>query len=307
MRDPYETLGVARTASADEIKKAYRQLAKKLHPDLNPGNTKAAAQFKEVSVANDLLSDPDKRARFDRGEIDASGAEVRRRPSYRSYAESPGGAKYTGGVDPEDIFEEFFSGRQSGKARTGGGFRSGFKARGADVAYEMKVDFLDAARGAKRRLTLPDGKTLDVTIPPGSYDGQQLRLKGQGMSGLGGGTSGDAYIQIEVAPHPHFNREGADIHLELPVTLTEAAAGAKISVPTIDGTVSMTIPKGSNTGTTLRLKGKGVPDRGGGARGDQYVHLTVVLPDAPNAELERFVESWGQRDYDVRGKRGLPK
>ena len=307
MRDPYETLGVARTASADEIKKAYRQLAKKLHPDLNPGNAKAAAQFKEVSGANDLLSDPDKRARFDRGEIDASGAEVRRRPSYRSYAESPGGAKYTGGIDPEEIFEEFFSGRQRGSARSGSGFRGGFKARGADVAYEMKVDFLDAARGAKRRLTLPDGKTLDVTIPPGSHDGQQLRLKGQGTPGLGGGTAGDAYIQIEVGSHPHFKREGADIHLELPVTLTEAASGAKITVPTIDGTVAMSIPRGSNTGSTLRLKGKGVPDREGSGRGDQYVHLKVVLPDAADAELQRFVEGWSGRDYDVRSKHGLPK
>ncbi len=306
MRDPYETLGVARTASADEIKKAYRQLAKKLHPDLNPGNAKAAAQFKEVSAANDLLSDPDKRARFDRGEIDASGAEVRRRPSYRNYAESPGGAKYAGGVDPEDIFEEFFSGRPRGSQRSSG-FTRGFKARGADVAYEMKVDFLDAATGAKRRLTLPDGKTLDVTIPPGSYDGQQLRLKGQGTTGLGGGPSGDAYIQIEVSAHPYFKRDGADIHLDLPVTLAEAVTGARIPVPTIDGAVTMTIPKGSNTGTTLRLKGKGVPDRQGSGRGDQYVHLTVVLPEKLDSELERFVEGWSGRDYDVRSRQGLPK
>jgi DnaJ-class molecular chaperone len=145
---------------------------------------------------------------------------VRRRSSYRSYAESPGGAKYSGGIDPEDIFEEFFSGRRPSGNRSGGGFRSGFKARGADVAYEMKVDFLDAARGAKRRLTLPDGKILDVTIPPGSYDGQQLRLKGQGTPGLGGGPAGDAYIQIEVSPHPYFKREGTDIHLDLPITLS---------------------------------------------------------------------------------------
>jgi DnaJ-class molecular chaperone len=309
MRDPYEVLGVPRAASADDIKKAYRQLAKKLHPDLNPGNAKAAAQFKDVSAANDLLSDPDKRARFDRGEIDASGAETRRRPSYRSYAEGAGGAKYSSGsADPEDIFEEFFTGRRGRGGAGAGGWRSGgFKARGADVAYEMQVDFLDAANGAKRRLTLPDGRTLDVAIPPGSETGQQLRLKGQGTGGLGGGPAGDAYIQLEVTPHPLFRREGADIHVDIPVTLAEAVAGAKISVPTIDGTVSVTAPKGSNTGSTLRLKGKGVMDREKKARGDQYVHLTVVLPDQPDAELERFVEAWKGRDYDVRGKRGLPK
>lgn len=294
MRDPYEVLGVQRTATADEIKKAYRQLAKKLHPDLHPGNAKAATQFKDVSAAYDLLSDADKRARFDRGEIDASGAEVRRRPFYRSYAESPGGAKYTGGggFDPDDLFSDLFS----------GGRRRGFKARGADVAYEMQVDFLDAALGAKRRLSLPDGRTLDVAIPPGSEDGQQLRLKGQGTAGLGGGPAGDAYIQLHVASHPYFKRDGHDVSVELPVTLVEAVRGAKVQVPTIDGPVTVTIPKSSNTGTILRLKGKGIADRQG-TRGDQYVTLKVVLPEKPDEDLERFVEGWN-RSYDVRSKMG---
>jgi DnaJ-class molecular chaperone len=302
MRDPYEVLGVRREATADEIKKAYRQLAKKLHPDLNPGNAKAAAQFKDVSAAYDLLSDADKRARFDRGEIDASGAEQRPRSSYRAYAESPGGAKYSGGFDPGDIFEDLF-----GRNRGGGwgGRGGGFKTRGADVAYEITVDFLEAVNGAKKRLTLPDGRTLDVTIPPGSEDGQQLRLKGQGTAGLGGGPSGDAYIEIHVKPHPFFRREGVDIHLNLPVTVPEAVLGAKITVPTVDGTVTMTIPKGSNTGTTLRLKGKGVPKRGG-VRGDQYVRLEVYLPDPPDPAFEKFVAEWN-RNYDVRSKLGLPK
>jgi DnaJ-class molecular chaperone len=298
MRDPYEVLGVPRQASPDDIKKAYRALAKKLHPDLNPGDAKAATQFKEISAANDLLSDPDKRARFDRGEIDASGAEVRRRSTYRNYAESPGGAKYsTGGIDPEDIFEEFFSAR-SGRQR-------GFKARGADVAYELEIDLIEAIKGAKKRLTLPDGRTLDVTIPPNTQDGQQLRLKGQGTGGLGGGPAGDAYIEIHLRPHPFFKQDGANIRIELPVTLTEAALGGKITVPTIDGPVSMTVPKGSNTGTTLRLKGKGMPLDG--KRGDQYVRLEVVLPDQSDVELEKFVEKWSRRDYDVRGKLGLAK
>jgi DnaJ-class molecular chaperone len=294
MRDPYEVLGVQRTATADEIKKAYRQLAKKLHPDLHPGNAKAATQFKDVSAAYDLLSDADKRARFDRGEIDASGAEVRRRPFHRSYAESPGGAKYTGGggFDPDDLFSDLFRASR----------RRGFKARGADVAYEMQVDFLDAALGAKRRLSLPDGRTLDVAIPPGSEDGQQLRLKGQGTAGLGGGPAGDAYIQLHVAPHPYFKRDGHDISVELPVTLVEAVRGAKVQVPTIDGPVTVTIPKGSNTGTILRLKGKGIADRQG-TRGDQYVTLKVMLPEKPDEDLERFVESWS-RSYDVRSKMG---
>jgi DnaJ-class molecular chaperone len=299
MRDPYEVLGVRREASADEIKKSYRQLAKKLHPDLNPGNAKAAAQFKDVSAAYDLLSDPEKKARFDRGEIDASGAETRPRSSYRTYAESPGGAKYGGGADPGDIFEDLF-----GRSRGWG--RSTIKTRGADVSYELTVDFIDAAVGAKRRLSLPDGRTLDVTIPAGAEDGQQLRLKGQGTPGLGGGPPGDAYIEIHVQDHPLFKRKGADIHLGLPVTLTEAVRGAKITVPTIDGPVTMTVPKGSNTGSMLRLRGKGVPEKKGGPRGDQYVRLEVMLPDDPDSALERFVEEWN-RDYDVRGKLGLAK
>ena len=299
MRDPYEVLGVRREASTDEIKKAYRQLAKKLHPDLNPGNAKAAAQFKDVSAAYDLLSDPEKKARFDRGEIDASGAETRPRSSYRTYAESPGGAKYGGGADPGDIFEDLF-----GRSRGWG--RSTIKTRGADVSYELTVDFIDAAVGAKRRLTLPDGRTLDVTIPAGAEDGQQLRLKGQGTAGLGGGPPGDAYIEIHVQDHPLFKRRGADIHIGLPVTLTEAVRGAKITVPTIDGPVTMTVPKGSNTGTMLRLRGKGVPEKKGGPRGDQYVRLEVMLPEDPDSALERFVEEWN-RDYDVRGKLGLAK
>lgn len=303
MKDPYQTLGVARGASADDIKKAYRKLAKKLHPDLNPGNKKIEQEFKEVSAAYDLLSDPEKRARFDRGEIDASGAERPGRGFYRSYAESGQGAKYRSADSSfaEDIFSDLFGGAFGDRARSRGGAR--LNIRGADVSYATTASFLEAALGTKKRLILTDGKTLDITIPPGTEDGQTLRLKGQGMPGMGG-PPGDAFIEVKVEPHPFFTREGNDIHLELPVTLPEAVLGASVTVPTIDGKVSLKIPPGSNTGKTLRLRGKGV--RKGASRGDQYVKLKVVLPDTPDAELTEFVERWGRRNpYDVRGKAGI--
>lgn len=307
MKDPYQTLGVARNASADEIKKAYRKLAKKLHPDLNPGNKKIEQEFKEVSSAYDLLSDTDKRARFDRGEIDASGAERPGRGYYRSYAESGQGAKYrSGGAGDsffaEDIFSDLFGGAFGERERGRGGAR--MNIRGADVSYAVTADFVEAALGAKKRLTLTDGKTLDVTIPPGTEDGQTLRLKGQGLPGMGG-PAGDAFIEIKVQPHPFFTREGNDIHLELPVTLAEAVLGASVTVPTLDGKVSLKVPPQSNTGTVLRLRGKGVPRKGGG-RGDQYVKLKVVLPERPDSELAEFVQSWSKtHPYDVRSKAGL--
>ncbi|GIK96837.1 MAG: molecular chaperone DnaJ [Alphaproteobacteria bacterium] len=303
MKDPYQTLGVARGASAEDIKKAYRKLAKKLHPDLNPGNKKIEQEFKEVSAAYDLLSDAEKRARFDRGEIDASGAERPGRGFYRSYAESGQGAKYRSADSSfaEDIFSDLFGGGFGDRARSRGGTR--MNIRGADVSYATTASFVEAALGAKKRLMLTDGKTLDITIPPGTEDGQTLRLKGQGLPGMGG-PPGDAFIEVKVEPHPFFTREGNDIHLELPVTLPEAVLGASVTVPTIDGKVSLKIPPGSNTGRTLRLRGKGVPK--GGARGDQYVKLKVVLPDTPDAELTEFAERWGKRNpYDVRGKAGL--
>jgi DnaJ-class molecular chaperone len=307
MKDPYQTLGVTRGASADEIKKAYRKLAKKLHPDLNPGNSKIETQFKEVSAAYDLLSDTEKRARFDRGEIDASGAERPGRGFYRSYAESGQGAKYrSGGAGDsfftEDIFSDLFGGGfgERGKARTG----PRMNIRGADVSYATTADFIEAALGAKKRLTLTDGKTLDITIPPGTEDGQTLRLKGQGLPGMGG-PPGDAFIEVKVEPHAFFTREGSDVHLELPVSLPEAVLGGSVTVPTLDGKVSLKIPAGSNTGSTLRLRGKGIP-RKGGERGDQYVKLKVVLPDRPDPELTELVERWAKKHaYDVRSKAGL--
>ena len=303
MKDPYELLGVPRGASQDEVKRAYRRLAKKLHPDLNPGNKKIEQRFKEVSAAYGLLSDAEKRARFDRGEIDASGTERQSRSYYRTYAEGGEGAKYRGsaagegfGFSPDDLFADLFGKRRAGRT---------VRVRGADISYAATVDFVEAALGAKKRVVLADGKTLDVAIPPGTEDGQTLRLKGQGMPGLGGAPPGDAFVEVRVQPHPTFTRQGNDIHVELPVTLPEAVLGGSIAVPTLDGRVSAKVPKGSNTGSVLRLKGKGLPDRRGGPRGDQYVKLKVVLPDRPDRELGEFLERWAEtHPYDVRGKTG---
>jgi DnaJ-class molecular chaperone len=302
MKDPYQLLGVARDADQETIKKAFRKLAKKLHPDLNPGNKKVEQEFKEVNAAYDLLSDPQKRARFDRGEIDASGAERPERSFYRAYAEGGGNAKYReaefGEFSAEDILSELF-----GRGRRN---RQPPRARGEDVSYTLAVSFVDAANGAKKRVTLADGKTLDVTVPPGTEHGQTLRLKGRGMPGIGGGPAGDAYVEIQVEPHAFFTRKDSNVHLEVPVTLPEAVLGASLTVPTVDGKVSIKVPPGSNTGTTLRLKGRGILDRKSGQRGDQYVTLKVVLPERPDPELAQFLERWSAtHGYDPRAKLGI--
>lgn len=307
MADPYKTLGVAPGASADDIKKAYRKLAKKLHPDVNPGNKRVETQFKEATAAYDLLSDAEKRRKFDAGEIDENGNARGFSGGWGSAAARGGAGARRGpraadvGVDDsfaEDLFRDFFNfGR--------GGQRPGVKMRGADVTYKAEVAFLEAARGAKKRLTLSDGKTLDITIPPGTVDGQSLRLKGQGLPGQGGAPNGDAYVEIAVKPHAYFEREGSDILLECPISLGEAVLGGQITVPTIDGNVSLKVPTGSNTGTQLRLKGKGVADPKSGQRGDQYVRFVVVLPRQMDSELEQAVERWAKThgtDHDVREK-----
>jgi DnaJ-class molecular chaperone len=298
-RNPYEVLGVKPDASDDEIRTVYRRLAKRHHPDLNPGNKEAEARFKEIAAAYDLLSDKDKRARYDRGEIDESGAErPPPGPSWRGFAEGAPGAKYheAEGVTPEDLDELF---------GVFGRGRGGFRMRGPDQHYVLAVDFLDAVKGARKRLELGPGHTLDVTVPAGVRDGQVLRLKGQGGPGIGGGAAGDALIEVRVAPHPLFRRDGDDLQIELAVSLPEAVLGGRVSVPTPDGPVTMTVPADSNSGRVLRLRGKGVA-RADGSRGDEYVTLKVVLP-AGDRELAEFLRQWAPKHpYDPRGEGGRP-
>ncbi|CAA7616733.1 DnaJ-class molecular chaperone [Magnetospirillum sp. LM-5] len=300
MKDPYLVLGVARDASDDDIKKVYRQLARELHPDLNPGDAKAEERFKIISAAYDFLSDPEKRRRFDAGEIDATGAEKR-----RSWRSSGAGGQRARGYNPfgggsvDDILAEMMR-RKARAQRAEDGPHPG---RGAEARHPLSVSFVEAAVGATRRITLVSGKALDVRVPAGTTDGQVLRLKGQGHPGLLGGEAGDAFVDIAVEPHPFFVRRDRDILLDLPVSVQEAVLGGKVTVPTVHGKVTVTVPPGSNTGTVLRLKGKGIAS--GHATGDQLVTLKVVLPDS-DADFVKLVEKWGGRaGYDPRAKAGM--
>ena len=290
---PYEVLGVKPDASADEIRKVYRKLAKEFHPDLNPGKPAAEERFKAVSAAYDLLSDPEKRARYDRGEIDESGAERPPRSYYRGHAEGAEGRKYQpeGEMDLGDLEDLFAAFGSAGRGRRG---RSGdFKARGGDRLFTLTVDFVEAATGGKKRLSLAPEQWLDVTIPPGIDDGQVLRLRAKGGLGFGGGPAGDALIEVHVAPHPLFRRDGDDIRIELPISLAEAVLGARVTVPTVTGPVAMTIPKGSDTGAQLRLRGKGIQRAKN--PGDQYVTVKVVVGPSSDPELAAFLEKWAPR------------
>ncbi len=301
MSDPYERLGVARTASQKEIQNAYRKLAKKLHPDLNPGDKDAEEKFKTISAAYALLHDEETRAKFDRGEIDETGAQKPPRNYYRDYAgtgETAGrydnASAFSDFGDADDIFSSFFSRRGRGAQAAGG----------ADVHYSMEVDFLDAANGAKTQIALPNGQNLDLQIPPGTRDGQTLRLKGKGSAGLGAGKPGDALIAIRVRPHPYFVPDGDDIRYDVPVSLSEAVLGGKVRIPTLTGAVTVTLPPNSNTGKTLRLKGKGLPTRAKG-HGDAFVTLKIVLPPSPDPDLVAFVTNWSAgKAHDPRREMG---
>lgn len=301
-RDPYQELGVPRSASADEIRKAFRKLAKQHHPDTNPGDKAAEERFKRVSAAFDIVGDAEKRKKFDAGEIDADGRETMRGyggaggPFGQGGPFNQGGGRYAEtmeGGDLGDLFSEILG-------RRGGGGFGGFSQRGSDVRAKLDIDLEDIIQGAKKRIAFSDGRTIDVTIPKGAEDGQTLRLKGQGSPGRGG--PGDAFIELAVRPHPLFRREGDILVMDLPVTIPDAVLGGKVEARTPDGPVTLTVPKGANSGQSLRLKGKGLVD-GRGKRGDLLARIVLVLPDKPDAELESFAERWRkERPYKAKKK-----
>lgn len=294
MADPYLLLGISKKASAEEIKKTYRKLAKKYHPDLNPGNKDIEKKFKEITAAYELLSDVEKRARFDRGEIDEQGTQRAGPDFYNAYQQQSQDGYRTGGSQSfdfsdifsnEDIFSRIF--KQNGKA-------SQYVERGSDVSYTLRINFLEAVLGTKRKISLSNGKDVSVTIPIGTEEGQILRLKGHGMKGTGGGPSGDVHLEIHIEPHLYFTRKGLDIYLDVPISLKESVMGEKIQVPTIHGPVMVTIPQGSETGQTLRLKGKGVALSKDKNVGDQYIIFKLMLTDPKDPNLQKFVKNWDE-------------
>ena len=300
MRDAYDVLGISRSASEAEIKDAYRALAKAHHPDVQSSGPHQTDRFKEVSAAYGILCDRKLRACHDRGEIDAAGARINGRTPRRrrAYAGADAAARKDPSDDLSPTAEEVI-------ARHFGNRWRGARKNGADTTHSLNVSFLESVRGAKKRVRLPADRVLAVTIPAGVEEGQTIRLKGQGEAGAGGGRGGDALVSVTIAAHREFTREGSDIHAELAVTLAEAVLGAKIVIPTIDGTVALSVPRGSNSGGMLRLKNRGVVDPVSGERGDHYVKLTVVLPPTADRDLEQIVASWAERHpYTVREPTG---
>ena len=297
--DPYKVLGVAKTADKNEIRKAYRKLAKKYHPDVNPGNAKAEAKFKEASAAFALLNNKEERARYDRGEIDASGNPTAPQGFAGQTHGYPGGFAPGGFEDISDILSDLFGSHQRG------GRSQSFAFRGEDIHYTLNVTFLEAVNGASKQVKMADGKQLKITIPAGTKQGDLLRLRRQGRPGQGGGPPGDAIVEIKVSPHPFFKRDGNNIRLDLPITLGEAVSGGKVPVPTPTGIVSLTISPNTSSGKVLRLKGKGVPSRKGKA-GDLLVRLMITLPDKPDKTLKKCIQDWQEKEsYNPRKALGV--
>jgi DnaJ-class molecular chaperone len=317
--DPYQELGVSRGSSSDEIRKAFRKLAKQLHPDQNPGDKAAEERFKKVSAAFDILGDEDKRKKFDAGQIDADGRESMRgfRPGgggggdpfgpggpfaggfHRQAGGHGGGEAHFEGGEFSDILSEILGGR--GRGAGFGGFGGGQPQRGGDVRAEINISVEEAVQGGKKRIAFSDGRTLEITIPKGAAEGQTLRLKGQGAGGRGG--AGDALIELHISSHPVFRREGANLTMDVPVSVPDAVLGGKVEAPTPDGPVTLTVPKGANSGQILRLKGRGLGDPGTGKRGDLLARLMVMLPDTVDPELERIAEDWRtKRPYTPKRK-----
>jgi len=319
MRDPYDVLGVTKSASAADIKKAYRSLAKKYHPDRNKDDAKAKERFAEINSAYEIVGDEKKKAQFDRGEIGPDGKPrgfegfgagpggftrgwktAGGAPGADQHFEfnfgGPGGAAGASGFDPSDLFADLFGGRRRGQAAA---------TRGDDVVATATVPLETVAKGGSARVILPSGRTLEVKIPVGVEDGQQIRLRGQGQPGLRGGEPGDALVTVKVAAHPFFRLDGRDLRVELPVAVYEAALGGKVQTPTLDGKVELGIPAGSNGGRTLRLRGKGLPATEGKPAGDLYVTLKIMLPEDPDADFEaKMRELRDRHGYDPRRKMG---
>jgi DnaJ-class molecular chaperone len=315
--DPYTELGVARGASADEIRKAFRKLAKQHHPDRNQGNKTSEERFKRVTAAFDILGDEEKRKKFDAGEIDADGRESMRGfgggfggqggpfQGGGGYRQSANSAEFEN-LDLNDLFSEMFGGGRGGARPGAGGFGGGgfggFGAggRGQDVRAKLDIDVEEAIGGGRKRIAFSDGRTIEVTIPKGAADGRVLRLKGQGAPGRAG--AGDAMIELAIKPHPVFRRDGDNLIMDVPISAPDAVLGGKVTAPTPEGNVTLSVPKGSNSGSMLRLKGRGLPNMRGG-RGDLMARLIVTLPDEPDEALERFAESWRkERPYTPRRK-----
>jgi DnaJ-class molecular chaperone len=314
MKDPYEVLGVPKTASEADIKKAFRALAKKHHPDKHQGDATAQKRFQEISGAYDILGDKDKRAQFDAGAIGADGNARGFDPRQGGFRQGNpfGGGGGAGGPRDfhfsfddaqgaagasgfEDIFESLMGGRRPG------GRAQPRATKGEDFTASVTVAFDEAVSGSTRRVVLQNGEQIDVKIPAGVKDGQTIRVKGRGGAGRGGAANGDILLTVGVAPHPFMTRDGSDIRMDLPVTLKEAVLGGKVPVPTLTGTVSLSVPPNANTGTVLRLKGKGVAAHGATPAGDLYVRLVVTLPDKTDEALKSFLEGW-EGNYDPRAR-----